>query len=593
MVALAALVGLVAGIGAVVFEYLSQFVFHISLTGLAGYAPPGPHGENHLFHNVDAATISIVAIIVLPALGGLVSGFICFRFAPEARGHGTDAAIESFHHREGRIRGRVPAIKAITTAISLGTGGSGGREGPIAQIGAGFGSWLATALSLTSRQRRTLLAAGMGAGVGAIFRAPLAGAIFSAEILYREAEIESDCLLPSFVASTVGYCVFCGWLGDFSHLFLIPDALVFNDPHELIPYTVLALVLVPVIWLYIKVFYGVESLFERVPGPKALAPMLGGLLTGLIGVALWKSLDDERGLSVMAYGYGFLQQGLEGSLTGWSGIRLLVLVALGKILTTSFTIGSGGSGGVFGPSMVIGGGIGGAVGIFAHDQGWVENPASFIVVGMTGFFAGAARTPLSTIIMVSEMTGSYELLLPAMWVCALTFIFCTPWTLYHKQVKNRGYSPAHRGEFMVPLLQDMQVSEVLEDRPFPVVHVGTRLKDILRTVAETHADYFPVVDDDGRMVGIFSAHDVREQTYDDTLHLLAVAADIMTLDPITVTPDDDLHVALDRFNRKNIDELPVVDREDSTRLVGMLRRRAITRAYNDKLRQLSAERDEP
>jgi len=433
----------------------------------------------------------------------------------------------------------------------------------------------------------------MGAGIGAIFRAPLAGSIFAAEVMYREADLESDCLLPAFVASSVAYCVFCVWLGEWGHLLAISDPHAFRNIGELVPYTVLALVLVPIIYLYVKTFYGIEYFVDRLRGPRPLYSALGGLLTGLIGVALWKLMDDDKALSVMAYGYGILQDALDGKLVGWGGAAILAVVAFGKILTTSFTIGTGGSGGVFGPSMVIGGGIGGAIGIVAHQYGMVEHPSAFVVVGMCGFFAGAACTPISTIIMVSEITGSYELLMPAMWVCAITFILASKWSIYDKQEKNRAFSPAHKGEFTTPLLQGMRVVDIMEEgRGFSPVPLGANLKEILRLISRTHADYFPVLNNDGKMVGIFSAHDVREQLFDATLHDVAVAADFMTINPITVFPDDDLHVALGKFNIKNIDELPVVARDDPRNLIGMLRRRAITRAYDDRLQELKADREE-
>ncbi|MCB9832703.1 MAG: chloride channel protein [Planctomycetes bacterium] len=589
MAGLAIVVGVVAGIGGILFLYASDWVFHHMMAGLAGYAPSGPRGEKHLFANHDVGPVIAWAIVLIPGLGGLVSGFICNRFAPEAKGHGTDAAIDAYHRRGGLIRSRVPFIKGLATAITLGTGGSGGREGPIAQIGAGFGSFLATKLKLGQRQRRILLAAGMGAGVGAVFRAPLAGALFASEILYREAEFESEVLLPSFMSSAVAYCVLCGWFGEFGTLFLIEKAPVFDHLSELGVYTVMGLLLVPVIWFYIKTFYGLEHLFERLPWPKPLVAAFGGLLTGGTALAAWKLSGDPDSLSVLSAGYGVIQRGLDGIVNGWEGVRILLIVALLKIFTTSFTISSGGSGGVFGPSMVIGGGVGGAIGLAAKQLGYVSDPTSFIIVGMCGFFAGAARTPISTIIMVSEMTGSYKLLLPAMWVCTITFALASPWTLYRKQVLTRAHSPAHKGEFMVPLLQNMFVRDVLEDRNFPTVTIGTPLRDVLMLVASTHADYFPVLDDDGRLAGIFSAHDVRSFTYDDTLNELAVAADLMTTNIISVSPDDDLHVALQRFNLKNIDELPVVANDDKNKLVGMMRRRALSRAYHQRLQELREE----
>ncbi len=586
---LAIVVGVVAGTGAILFEYLSQFVsFHV-LENMVGYAPAGPTGEPQIYQHEGSHTpqLILLGLLLAPCLGGLISGALCRYLAPEASGHGTDAVIDAYHNQGGRIRTRVPFIKALATAISLGTGGSGGREGPIAQIGAGFGSYLGKLLNLTSKQRRILLAAGMGAGVGAIFRAPLAGALFAAEILYREAEFESDVLIPSVISSSVAYCVYCSWLGDFGHLFQLQGNFTFNNLVELGPYTMLALLLVPVVLFYAKIFYGAERLFHALPGPRPLIAAFGGLLCGAVGLAAFAATGDEYALCVLSYGYGILQGALDQDLNGWSGVRILMLVALLKILTTSLTISSGGSGGVFGPSMVIGGCIGGAVGLASQQLGMHDlNPGCFVIVGMCGFFAGAAHTPISTIIMVSEMTGSYELLLPSMWVCGITFLLCGRWTIYIKQVPNRAFSNAHRGEFLVPLLQKLKVADVLENRDVTTVKFNTPLAEVVRIIARTHDDYFPVLDNQDRFVGIFSAHDVREFTYDDSVHNLAIAADLMVSQPITLTLDMDLHLAMSRFSIKNLDELPVVDAEDSGKLLGILRRRAITRAYNEKLEEL-------
>ena len=221
---------------------------------------------------------------------------------------------------------------------------------------------------------------------------------------------------------------------------------------------------------------------------------------------------------------------------GWGGVRLLFMIALLKIVTTSLTISSGGSGGVFGPSMVIGGCMGGAVGVGFHELGMTSlNPGCLVIVGMCGFFAGAARTPISTIIMVSEMTGSYELLLPSMWVCGITFLVGHRWTIYLKQVPNRAFSKAHRGEFLVPLLNTLKVSDVLEaDRQITTIQPDCPLADVVRIVHDTHDDYFPVVDTEDGFVGIFSAHDVREFTFDDTVHRLAIAADPVSYTHLTL-----------------------------------------------------------
>ncbi|GAB4153055.1 MAG: chloride channel protein [Planctomycetota bacterium] len=583
---LSALVGVVAGIGAIGFEYLSALVTRYSLVEAAGFVPGGPRGEVHVFSEVHPGSLSLPLLVLIPSLGGLLAGFLCSRFAPEARGHGTDAAIDAYHQKGGRIRGRVPIVKALASAITLGTGGSGGREGPIAQIGAGFGSFLAQKLGLSEARCRTLLAAGMAAGIGAIFRAPFAGALFAAEILYREAEIESEVVMPAFISSTVAYCVFCGWLGEFSSLFQLGPGFSFHDLGEILPYTILAVALLPVIAFYTRFFYGSERVFSRIRGPRALVAALGGVLTGAIALGLFLLLDDERALGVMGYGYGVLQQMLDGEILGWSGARLLLAVALLKVVTTSCTIASGGSGGVFGPSMVIGGGVGGAIGIACHQWGLVENPATFAIVGMCGFFAGAAKTPISTIIMVTEMTGSYKLLLPAMWVCGLTFLLSQRWALYQKQVHHRALSPAHKGEYQVALLESMTVQDVYEPSRVQTVPADTELADLMKILVTSHEDYFPVVDSDGHFVGIFSAHDVREFTFDSTMYHLAIAADVMSSPPVTVTPKDDLHAALEKLDATKLDELPIVDDQDPDRILGRLRRREIGRAYTKKLKEL-------
>lgn len=585
---LAMCVGAVAGIGALLFEYSAAFIVHFVLVGVGGYAPNGPKGEVHLFDAEGGGhAIAWWWLLLLPAIGCCLSSLLSERFAPEAKGHGTDAAIDTYHRGGGRMRGRVPILKGICSAVTLGFGGSGGREGPIAQIGAGFGSFLGQRLGLGDRACRTLLAAGMAGGVGAIFRAPFAGALFAAEILYRDAELESEVVIPAFLSSAVAYCVFCGWLGEFGVLFELGPNFNFDNVVEMLPYTLLAFALLPAIGFYTRFFYACERFFTRLTWPRPVVAAVGGLLTGAVALVAWLIMGDARALAVLSSGYGVLQDTLDGSVLGWSGIGLLLLVAIGKVLATSFTIGSGGSAGVFGPSMVIGGGVGGAVGLLCHQVGWVDNPASLCIVGMCGFFAGAAKTPISTIVMVTEMTGSYQLLLPAVWVCGLTFLLSRRFVLYQKQVLNRGMSPAHRGEYVEALLEDMTVADVFEPSEVDTVTSATSLRRIVQKIASGRQDYFPVVDD-GVFVGIVSAHDVREYTFDESVYTIAIAADIMSNPPVVVRPEDDLHKALETFDSIWIDELPVVSSDDPNLVLGQLRRRAINRAYTKKLKELRA-----
>jgi len=439
------LVGAATGIGAVVFYAATVVAVRAALGGGAGYWPqPAPGGEPYLpWPILPRHELQPWLLLVIPAAGGLLSGFLVWIFAPEAEGHGTDAAIKAYHEKDGLIRPRVPLIKTIASALTIGSGGSGGREGPIAQIGAGIGSTLAGLLGAAPAERRVLMAAGVGAGVAAIFRAPLAGALFAAEVLYWSPEFESEVILPAGIASVISYCTF-GLFFGWAPLFTTPE-LSFTNPLELGPYLLLALAMAGLAGAYTRTFYGFTDLFHRLRWPQALKPALGALLTGAAGLGLYFTTGKRtETLSVLSFGYDAIQRTLNGDGAATAGI--LLVICLGKIVTTSLTIGSGGSGGVFGPSMVIGGCGGGALGILFHRL-WptlVPNPASYVVLGMGGFFAAAAKTPFSTLVIVSEMTGSYHLLLPAIWVCILSFMLSDEHSLFRSQVENRAASPAHR-----------------------------------------------------------------------------------------------------------------------------------------------------
>jgi len=589
---LSSAVGLIAGVGAIVFQFLGQVVARFFLQEFAGLPIQEAHGEYQIFE-ASTTSFSFVWLLVVLTVGGLVSGFIVYTFAPEAEGHGTDGAIDAFHNKRGDISWRVAIVKTLASAVTLGTAGSGGREGPIAQIGAAFGSFLGAILKLSARDRRVLLAAGMGAGVGAIFRAPLAGALFAGEIMYREADLESDVIVPAAISSIVAYCVYGLFLPShlcFAHVFGGLSEYSTHSLLELVPYTVLAATLSIVGIGYIRCFYGVHALFDKLPVPRHFRPAIGALLAGLVALALYTIFrKDTSVLAVLSTGYGTLQHALENPAE--VGIAVLITVGLVKIVTTSFTISSGGSGGVFGPSMVIGGCIGVAVGK-SFDSIWPGfiDPGAFGVVGMAGFFAGCANAPVSTIIMVSEMTGSYQLLLPTMWVSTLCFLMCHRWSLYRKQVRNRLESPAHRGDFLVDILEGIKVDDVFrKDRRIECVAEAMTLAEIVKLLSRTNQHYYPVVNEAGKMVGIFSSDDVRRYIFDETIWQLADASDVMVTNFLSVTPADDLNVALQRFTSINLDELPVLDPEDDGRLLGMLRRKETIAFYNRRLLQQKHE----
>jgi CIC family chloride channel protein len=350
----------------------------------------------------------------------------------------------------------------------------------------------------------------------------------------------------------------------------------FLHPFELGPYTVLAVVLALASALYVKSFYGTKHFFERLRIPNYVKPAIGGLLTGCVGFFLPETL---------AFGYGVIQGALDNEIA----IGLLFVIALGKIVTTSLTIGSGGSGGVFGPSMVIGGALGGAVGKLFHQwvPGIIQQPGAFVIVGMAGFFAAASNAPISTIIMVSEMTGNYHLLVPAMWVCAIAYIIGRRWSIFENQVPSRADSPAHYGDFAKDLLEEIYVKDVFQpESDFQSVRETLTLRSFIPILTETNQQVFPVIDSGGHMTGMFSISDVREILVDWDLDDLLIMKEIANEDIPIVTPEDNLASVMGRFIENEVNTLPVVDPGDNRKLLGMLRRNDVTRSYYKKLQTM-------
>ncbi len=590
-------VGLIAGLGAVVFLVSLQFTYHEILGGLLHFQRPstledGPHPITYPY--------PWWLIVLVPTIGGLISGVLVFTLAPEAEGHGTDAMIRAFHRGGGAIRGRVPIIKAIASIITMGTGGSAGQEGPIAQIGAGFGSVLAGWLRLSPTDRRLLMLAGAAGGVGAIFRAPLGGALFAGEVLYASTAFESAALLPCLASSIVAYSTFALFITP-QPIFLLPK-ITFSGLGELPLYTILTLLCTAVGWLYVRVFYGLrDRFFKPMPIPRQLKPAVGGLLLGLMALVYPQ---------VMTGGYGWVQWGAIGMppqladdpnsiFVPQMGTRLLLTLALLKILATGLTISSGGSGGVFGPSILIGGMLGGACGQFLDYlfPGAHLEPAAFVLVGMGGFFAGVSKTPLTSIVMVSEMTGSYSLLVPLMLACGLNMALSRRWTIYEEQVPTPIDSPAHQGDFVIDVLEQLRVDEVgFRTEGIEVVPAATPFRQLIHLVAQSTETLFPVIDRQGKLSGVFTLRDLRLALIGSDWGPLVLADDLAHRPVLTVIPDDNLHTALRRMTELNVDELPVVDRDDRTRLLGLLSRRRLTLAYTsmiERLRSPAATEEKP
>ncbi len=587
------LVGIVAGLGGIVFSAAGQAVVQFSLEGVAGYHAAGPDGEVRFpWIPTLSAPFNPWMLLVVPTIGGLLSGLLVYRFAPEAEGHGTDAAIAAYHEHQGYIRPRVPLIKLLASALTIGSGGSGGREGPIAQIGAGFGSLLGGLLGFRPEERRVLLASGMGAGIAAIFRAPLAGTLFAAEIMYCSPEFESEVILPTGLASVVSYCTFgvlAVWLGGtttpWRPLFTTSSSLLFTSAWELLPYSVLAIWMAVLAMLYVRTFYAINHLFEGLRIPRALRPAVGAAMAGATGLAIFFAAGGQQAaLSVLSFGYGVLQHGLRDEIS--LSATVLLAIAAGKILTTSLTIGSGGSGGVFGPSMVIGGCAGGSLGVFVHGL-WpsaVPHPGAFVILGMAGFFAAAAKTPFSTLVIVSEMTGDYRLLLPALWVCTLAFLLSDEEPLYRSQVPSRALSPAHRGECAREILAGLQVKQFLEaGAGITTLRANDSLTKVVASFDGEPNTVLPVVSPDGAFLGVVVQDEVHLATKAGAASSWLLAADLMRSDVRPLHPDDHLDLGMQLFAENDLPVLPVVDGSHQNRVIGLVRRSDLSKAYLRKL----------
>ncbi|MGA7670406.1 MAG: chloride channel protein [Nitrolancea sp.] len=567
-VMLGILVGIVAGLAAITFYWLLETSTHIFLGHLVGYHPPSPVGEGN---QPESSWGHRWALPLVVALGGLISGLIVFLLAPEAEGHGTDAAIEAFHQKAGRVRARIIPIKTIASAITIGSGGSGGREGPTAQIAAGVGSLLGQALKLDANERRILVATGIGAGIGAIFRAPLGGAVLAAEILYIH-DLEIEALFPSLIASIVGYTIFASYAG-WSPIFGTQSSLDFSHAPQLIYYAIIGLICGGFGVLYAKTFYGVTDIFHHIHLPNWSKPMIGGLLVGLLGLAVPQAIGT---------GYGWLQEGMTPTQLVAIPLWILLLVPFAKIVATSLSIGSGGSGGIFGPGMVVGGFIGAAFWQIFHNvlPSMPNNPTPFAIVAMMALFGGIAHAPLSVMLMVAEMTGNLSLLAPAMIAVGLATLVTGDNTIYRSQLATRADSPAHRYKFSFPLLNTLAVRDAMTTSPI-VLTPDMRLTEVEQTLEERSLTGSPVVDEHKHLVGVVTLTDISHVSLDDRESTKAES--IMTRNPFTISADATLDVALESLASHGVSWMPVVEGREQ-KVIGTVSAADVVSTYRASLR---------
>ncbi len=576
------LLGVAAGLGsgglAILFFLGLEHLGHLLLAQLAGVSLPAPSGEASLA--VAAGPSRPWLVPVFTTAVGLVTGVLVTRLAPETlRGatDGTDAMIGAFHRGGGLIRPLAPLVKGATAILTIASGGSAGQEGPISQLGAGLGSFLAQKLGLTVRQRRILLLAGAAGGLGAIFRAPLGGAITAVEVLYSE-DFEAEALLPAVVSSVVAYTLFTFFFGV--DAIIRTPRYLFENPLELPFYLGLAVVVSLAARLFIRAFFFFKF---RVFGPirDRLGPtpsmVLGGLGMGIFGMCFPQ---------VMGGGYGWMELSANGQL----GIGFLSGLFLGKVLATSITIGSGLSGGMFAPSLVLGGAAGGVVGQLGHmlRPDIVTQPGGYTMVGMAAFFAGVAHAPIGPLIMVCEITQGYGLLAPLMLCSAVVMVLCDGVHLYENQVPNKFASPAHVADATTNILEGVPVSSVFVPGRATILEEGVTLRALADIISGTREMVFPVRDREGRLSGLLSVQDARGVLFEASLGELVLVRDLMR-PVVAVHPDMSLYDALMLFIKTDLSQLPVVAAERPDAVLGMLGRQHVMKAYSATLGELRRE----
>jgi CIC family chloride channel protein len=515
-------------------------------------------------------------ILLLPALGGLLSAAIVLFVCPDAVGHGTNAMTRAFHRFHGVLGLRGPVFKAIASVLVISFGGSAGPEGPIVALGAALGSTCGRLFGVTPAQRRTLLIAGCAAGVGAIFRCPLGGALFAVSIPYSEPDHETDAIVPAFIASVAGYSVYLALWGQGEFLLEGAQQLVFSSPLQLLPFLVLG----PLCGL-LAMFFGasfrlIEHVFSTAKRlPRWSAPVLGGLLTGVVACFLPQVMDAR---------YEFLQAAFDRSLflgssaNWWSWAAFFAAVTLAKCLATGFTVGSGAAGGVLGPTLAVGGAAGACLGALCEALFPEMFPEllrqALIPVGMGGVLAASMRVPLAAVVMTIEITGCYGLIVPTMIVCISSYVIGRRWGLNDEQVRGCSESPVHAADTVVRLLESTYVSSLIDRDWSQVIPPQANLRQIVQKIQPGQLPTLMVVQR-GQLEGVISLPDLDRVLADDALASVVIAHDIMTEPAAKCMPDQELYHALELFRHVDYAVLPVVSRKHPTRFLGILEKRKI------------------
>jgi CIC family chloride channel protein len=548
LIGTALVVGLGAGIGAVIFRWLIGSTTTLAFEG-------------------GSQTLEFLGryyVILIPAIGGLFVGPLVYRFAREAKGHGVPEVMEAVALKGGRIRPIVVVIKALASSICIGTGGSAGREGPIVQIGSALGSTLGQAFHMSDDRIRMLVACGAAGGIAATFNAPVGGVLFALEIIIGEFTVGhfSTVVVSSVTASVVARVV----LGN-APAFSVPEYAL-RSPWELLLYALLGIIAAPVGVAFVRTLYWLEDVFDSWDFPEYFKPVVGGLGVGAIGLYLPQ---------VFGVGYETIESVLRNEVV--LSAALLLLVA--KILATSLTLGSGGSGGVFAPSLFMGAMLGAVYGNLAHQ--WLPNvtaaAGAYALVGMAAVFGAGARAPITAVLILFEMTGDYRMILPLMLGTVIATLLAQRLdseSIYTRKLSRRGIRLESGRD--IDIMQGVRVSEAMTTDIAPVP-IGAHMDELVKRFQTDRRHAYPVVDDAGNLFGIVSLQDVDRALSQEGGAKLT-AGEIATTSLVTAQPDEPMWVALKRMGPRDLSSLPVVDPTSPQKLLGIIRRRDIVRAYN-------------
>ncbi len=544
------IVGLGGGFGAVIFRWMiAQF--------------------SHLFFTTGGNALNFLgkySVVLFPAAGGLIVGPLIYYFARETKGHGVPEVMRAVLVEGGKIRPRVAAVKAFASSICIGSGGSAGREGPIIQIGSALGSALGQVFKLTEEKTKTLVGCGAAAGIAATFNAPLGGIFFALEVILREYGLRnfSSVVLSSVTATVISR----SFLGNYPAFRTPPFQLY--QVSDFLYYLVLGLFAAAMAWIFIKLLYKSEDIFDGLKMPEYFKPVLGGLGVGIVGIYFPQ---------IFGVGYETIQSSINGQPILWITAALVLL----KIVATSLTLGSGGSGGVFAPSLFIGAMLGEAFGIVAHRiiPSTIIPPGAFALVGMASVFAGVSQAPISAILLLFEMTGNYQILPPLMITCiisALAIRRISRYSIYTLKLVRKGVDieKFKYGDLMesTPVSEAMITNIISVLQTYSVTRVGLMIKN-------TNHRGFPVTDEEGSLVGIITRQDINHAL--EKGNGVSEISSIMTRDLLVCYPDESLRSALHKMASRNVGRLPVVERKNVTHMVGILTRKSLITAYSKAL----------